>query len=245
MAVFASAAAVLLSLKVYYVRTDARGALFWTPNSAYFFIGLADRGYRMSYIGLTIDEIRELLPFGAPEPTDKHFSVLVLHVTPDSVQRYRIQNFWLGSDPEPFEGNLYAGNMLPDGGFMKWTGTNFEAATPLEAQKYREYAMKLPSGPPAGPSFDNVEGWSKRAAAGEVVHTPPADNIERDAKVTIDLGGTPLTFVMNSGFVSRNAYIDLERPGRAPQRIWSLDEQPRRVNEIEYELKFKSRKDPQ
>jgi hypothetical protein len=237
-AVAATAAFLLLWPKVSYVQTDARGALFWNANTAYVFIGLAERGYKTSYLGLAVYETRELIRSGAPNPTDKHFSVLVLQVTPGSIQRYEIQNFWLGSDPSPFEGNLYAGNMLSRGRFVKWTGTGFEPATPLEAQEYREYALKLPSGPPTGLDFDNVEGWSKRALGGDVVRKSPTDYVERDAIVTIDLAGAPLTLTMNSGFIGREAYIDLQRPGESSARVWSLDERPRRVSRAEYSRIF-------
>lgn len=233
--------AVLLSLTVYVVRTDSGGALLWNADNAYFFIGMADRGYEFSYLRYLVEELREMFPFGASSPTDKHFSVLVLHVTPDLIERYPINNFWLGSNPEPFQGNLYAGNMLPDGGFMKWSGTHFEPATPEEADKFHEYAISLTQGPPSGPRYDNVEGWSKRTLAGEIITESPTRPIERDSKVTIEVNGKQLTFVMNSGYVSHQAYVDLIRPGQPPERIWHLDGEPHRVSRAEYYQIFKSR----
>ncbi len=228
------------SLRLYYVRTDSGGELFWNADNAYVFIGMADRGYRLTCLGLGVEFVREIFPFGASAPSDKHFSVLVLHVTPDSVQHYSIDDFWLGSSPTPFQGTLYAGNMLPGGGFMRWSGTQFERATPEDAERYHEYAMSLPTGPPAGPSYDNVEGWSKRTVGGEVVTESPTVSIEKTAKVMIELGGKPLTFVMSSGFITHEAYIDLIRPGQPPERIWSLDEHSHRVSRAEYEHIFGS-----
>jgi hypothetical protein len=233
--------ALLLSLKVYIIRTDSRGALLWNADNAYFFIGMADRGYRFSYLRYLAEELRESLPFGASSPSDNHFSALVLHVTPDSVQRYSTDNFWLGSDPDPFQGELYAGNMLPSGGFMKWSGTHFEPATPEEAEKFHEYAISLPKGPPAGPNYDNVEGWSKRTLAGEIVSESPTNPVEKDSKVMIEVDGNQVTFVMNSGYVSQEAYIDLIRPGQPPERIWHLDEHPHRVSRAEYYKIFGNR----
>ncbi len=231
---------LLMLLKVYYVRNESWGWLFWNGESAYVFIGLDSRGHRFSYLGLAVEEIREIFPFGASAPTDDHSSVVVLHVSPDLVQRYSIDDFWLGR-VQPFRGMLYAGNMLPDGGFVKWSGTHFEPTTPEEAKRYHEYAIKLPKGPPAGPSYDNIEGWSKRTVAGQVVSKSPTVSIERDSKVRIEVSGKQLTFVMNSGFISHEAHIDLIRPGQPPERIWHLDEKPHRVSRVEYDQIFRKR----
>lgn len=96
-----------------------------------------------------------------------------------------IDNFWLGS-VSPFQGVLYAGNMLPGGTLMKWSGTQFERPSPDEANRFYANAANLP----AGPSYDNVEGWSKRTAAGEVTSESPTKFQEKDAKVTVQLGGS-------------------------------------------------------
>jgi len=230
---------LLLSLSVYYVRTDSGGELFWNADNAYFFIGMADRGYRFSYLGYLVEQVREIFPFGASAPSDKHFSVLVLRVTPSAVQRYSIDNFWLAR-VEPFQGTLYAANMLPGGRYMKWSGTQFEPATPEEVERHHEYMIKLPTGPPAGPSYDNVEGWSKRTVVGDIVSESSTVSVEKDSKVTIEVGGNQLTLVMNSGFISHKAYIDLARPGQPPERIWHLDGNAHRVNRADYRRIFET-----
>ena len=230
---------LLLSMRVYYVRTDSGGELFWNADNAYFFIAMADRGYRFSYLGYLVELVREIFPFGASAPSDKHFSVLVLQVTPSAVQRYSVDNFWLAR-VEPFQGTLYAANMLPGGGSMKWSGAQFEPTTPEEAERHHEYMIKLPTGPPAGPSYDNVEGWSKRTVAGDIVSESSTVFVEKDSKVTIEVGGHQLTFVMNSGYISHKAYVDLMQSGRPPERIWRLDGNAHQVSGADYRRIFES-----
>jgi len=230
---------LLLSLRVYYVRADSGGELFWNADNAYIFIGVTDRGYRFSYLGYLVEQVREIFPFGASAPSDKRFSVVVLHVTPSAVQRYLIDDFWLAR-VEPFQGTLYAANMLPGAGFMKWSGTRFEPTSTEEAERHHEYMIKLPTGPPAGPSYDNVEGWSKRTVVGKIVSESSTVFVEKDSTVTIDAGGNQLMFVMNSGFISHEAYIDLARPGRPPERIWHLDANAHRVDRADYKRIFES-----
>jgi hypothetical protein len=214
----AMAVLVLLSasLRTYYVRNESWGWLFWNGKKAYVFIGMDARGYRLSYLGLAVEAVREIFPFGASAPRDSHLSVLVLDVTPDSVQRYSADNFWLSS-VEPSGGVLYTGNSLGKGELLKWSSDHFEPATAEEIARGQS-ASRHGEIPP-GPSYDNVEGWSKRTVAGDVIRNSPTDYAERDSKVTIELDGKPLTFVMNSGFISHYAYIELVRPEKTPERI--------------------------
>jgi hypothetical protein len=235
-------AAVLLLIlgfsEVHYVRKEAWGWLFWNSQKAYVFIGVNDRGYRLSCLGLVVEAVREIFPFGAAAPTDKHFSLLVLEISSSSVQRYSMDNFWLTSIT-PFDGSLYTANSLPGGTVVKWAGDRFELATP-EEKATLQLAGQHDRVPP-GPSYDNVEGWSKRTVAGEIVSQSTTESTEKDSKVTLELGGQQLTFVMNSGFISREAYVDLIRPGRPAERIWYLDEDSHRVTKADYDKIFGSR----
>jgi len=231
----ASIAVVLLSsFHAYYIRTDGGGQLFWNDKEALLFLQVNRTGYRMTYLGVLQEMVREMLPFGVPKPHDTHSSVVVLRMTADSIERDILDNFWIAGI-EPFEGALYTGNLLPGGTLMKWAGTHFERPTPEELKNYYAAANNLP----AGPSYDNVAGWSKRTIAGEVARQSPTDYNETDTKITIELEGKQLTFTMNSGFISHEAYVELRRPGeQKPQRIWSLDEKPHRVSKREYEAAF-------
>ncbi|MFZ0639304.1 MAG: hypothetical protein WAM59_06375 [Candidatus Acidiferrales bacterium] len=225
---------LLLFLRVYDVRIDAGGTLFWNADEAYFFIGMVDRGYDFSYLGDVIEQVREIYPLGASPSNYTHCSLLVLHITSNSIQQYSIDDFLLAEGPEPFEGTLYLTNDLPGGGAIKWLGNSFKPTTPEEDKRVHEYAISLPQGPPMGPSYDNVQGWSKRTVVGQIIRKSSKVFVEEDSKVTVEIAGKPLTFVMNSGFISHDAYIDLIRPGQPPERIWHLDERPHRVSRGQY-----------
>ena len=222
---------VLAVLKVHYVRDELNGSLLWNAQEAYLFLGVAQFGYTFSYLGLIREWFMELFPFGASPPKNKHYYMVVLRITPDNIARYDIDNFWSGSPPSVFGESIYTGNMLNSRpGPMKWSGTDFESIGPEEQ---KELQKAIVSGElPATPKYDNVCGWSRRMVGGEVA--------EEDAKLTIQLDGKPLAFAMNSGFISRKAYIDLHRPGYEPERIWYLDEQSRRINAATYKRIFGS-----
>lgn len=218
--------------KVYYVRNEASGWVFWNEKTAYVFIGETTDGRPFSYIGLAVEEIRDIFPFGASAPTDHHSSVIVFRLTPSTTRKYSIDNFSLGAI-EPFQGTLYVANMLPGGQMMKWSGTNFESATAIELAELRAYLINPSNTRTAGPSYDNVEGWSKRTIAGDIVRRSPTNYLEKDAELTIELYGERLEFVMNSGLISKYAYVDLRRPDQPQERIWQLDERPHRVSMVE------------
>jgi hypothetical protein len=228
-----AAVGILASLHNYYVRSEANGRLFWNNGQAFVFVELARYGYRVSYLRYPIEVIKEALR-GVPLPDDTSFSTVVLQVTPDTVQQYVSDKVHLG-EFNVVGGKLYSRD--PDTGvLMKWTGKDFE---PADAQEKQSVQVALHEDKvPAGPSFDNFEGWSKRTLGGEVIRESPTAYIERDSKAVVKLVGKPFTFTMNSGFITHQAYIDLARPGQAPQRIWHLNEQPHRVSKAEYERTF-------
>ncbi len=236
LAVLAIALALSLVLRVHTVRTDAGGELFWNSDNVYFFIGMVDRGYNFSYLGYVVEIIREIYPLGASGPEVSHCSMLVLHVTPNSIQQYTIDNF-CSSGIEPLNGSFYDANELqPNGPLMRWSNGRFEPVTP-EEQARLQLAMRSGRIPP-GPSYNDVEGWSKRPVVGEIVTKPLNITVEEDSKVTVEIGGEQLTFVMNSGFISHHAYVDLIRPGQLPKRIWYLDGAPHRISGSEYNRIF-------
>jgi hypothetical protein len=224
-----------LSLKLYYVRSQSWGWLFWNNQTAFVFIGEDDQGYRFSCLGYGLERIRDVFPFGGSAPVAHHASATVLQATPNSVKSYSVDDFRLGV-VEPFRGMLYVPNMLPGGKMMKWAGTHFVPVTTAELQDLHKYLIG-PNGPPAGPSYNQIEGWSKRTIAGEVVDGSPATSVEKDSNVTIRLDGQELTFVMNSGFVRKQAYIDVTTNGHS-RRIWQLDGRPHRVSKLEFRELF-------
>jgi hypothetical protein len=229
----------MATLHVYYVRDVGGGTLLWNGTNAYVFIGIADYGYRFTYLTLMREWVFEIFPFGASPPTHKHSRALVLAITPTGVTRYSFDNFWISSPPYPYGQNIYAGNLLSTiPGPTKWAGTHFEPISPQEQQEIHK--AQQAGTIPASPSYDNVGGWSRRMIGGQVEQKSPHEYVENDGKVTIELGGEPLTLVMNSGFVSRHAYIDLLRPGHASERVWDLNENSRRVDDATYRQIFEN-----
>lgn len=231
--------AVLISLilaglfHTYYVRQANEGELFWNSDGAYLFFNSEEEGYRFTYAGLALEFAREAFPFGSSSPQASRHSLTVLHVGRDSVQRYFFPDF-AASTIEPVAGNLYASNLLSRSSVMKWAGTHFEAATPNELQRFYASVNSLPS----GPSWDNVAGWSKRTVAGDITPESAGAITEADTTVTAEIQGAPLKFVMNSGYLTQLAYVDLLRAGEAPERIWHVDERPRRISTSAYKNEF-------
>ena len=230
--VLAAVVIFAVSLHVYFVRGDEAAELFWNQTEAYLFVPVTQFGYRMTYLGYLHAMMKEML-LGVTRPSEKHCSLVVLRITPTSVQRYTADNISI-SGAEAFDGALYAFDMVPGGTLMKWSSNRFEAVPKDEAKRYYANVSKLPS----GPSFDNIAGWSKRTAAGQVLRRSPTDYVENDAKVTLTVSGKEMTFVMNSGYITHQAFVDLIRPGHAAQRIWQFDERPHRVSKSEYEKIF-------
>jgi hypothetical protein len=233
-------AAVVLSmsvLKVYFVREEGGAALLWNGTKAYVFVGIVERGYRFTYLTLIREWFLEIFPFGASPSSGKHFRALVFAITPNGLDRYSFDNFWISSPPEALGQNIYAGNLLSTiPGPMKWTGTQFERISPEDQQEIHraQQGGRLPS----SPSYDNIGGWSRRMVGGKVEQLSARDYREEDAKVTLELDGKPVTLVMNSGFISHHAYIDLLRSGHAAERIWALDAEPHRVSATVYKRIF-------
>jgi hypothetical protein len=115
---------------------------------------------------------------------------------------------------------------------MKWLGTHFEPAT---AAEQKEVLDALDSGGiPASPKYDNIGGWSRRMVVGDTSNFA----MENTAAITVELRGKPMPFTMNSGYNSHEAFIDLSRPGKAPERIWHLNERAVRVSNATYKRIF-------
>jgi hypothetical protein len=208
--------------KVYHMLNRQNGDLIWSSSEAYVFVLVAQYGYSSSYLGFLIEVVREIFPFGASAPDKKHYYTVVLHITPEAIQRYSVDNFQIGSPAYAMGQDLYAGNLVGMDGPMKWSGTHFEPATAAEQKETLDAYKKGEIS--TSPSYDNIGAWSRRPVAGPVVSNLPNVAIEKNAEVTVELGGKPMTFIMNSGYDSHEAFIDLSRPGKAPERIWHLSE---------------------
>lgn len=231
----AASAAILASARLYYIQTEAGGELFWNNEEAVIFISESQVGYSFRYLYYPVLWVRWHIPFGAPGPVADHSSALVITVTSDRIQKYRVDNFRLGR-VSPFKGAFYGANMLPGGQLMKWSGTRFVPVSADEAKAFGAYVRNLPT----GPAFSDVEGWSKQTIVGNISKYI-VNNKETDRTLLVDIRGENLTFVMNSGFFTRNAYIILERPGASPETIWQLNEKFHRISKKRFTSVFGSR----
>jgi hypothetical protein len=229
----------LASLRVHYVRDEGNGSLLWNDKEACAFIGVVEYGYNFSYLRWLGEGVKEIFPFGASTASDRHYYLEVLRITPQTIQRSSVDNFYLGSSPTAFGQNIYAGNLLDaHAGPTKWSGTHFEALSSKEQAELQNAnnAGELPT----SPSYNSIGGWSRRMVGGEVVRESPTVFVEKDARVAIELDGKPLILIMNSGFISHEARIDLARPGTASETIWRLNENSRKVSKGIYKQIFGS-----
>ena len=227
--ILASVLVVLLFYpKMYVVRDEAGGTLFWNSNEALLFVGVERSGARFAPLTYFGNIIRESLGGVRPPDIEACLQTVVIRMTDKDVERYEtdIQRHLTDGDCfghiAPFEGHIYAG-YLAQGRIWKWSGDHFEPAAQEELRGFDP--MKAAS---RGFQFDDIEGWSMREYALGRVRYP------------LTLNGQPVTFV-SSGRVPPAIYepsVDVIRSGQNPQRIWYLDERPHRVSKAEYDKIF-------
>jgi hypothetical protein len=127
---------------------------------------VAQYGYNFSYLGFLIEIVKEIFPFGASAPDNKHYYTVVLHITSEATQPYSVDSLHLAPVSFAVGQQIYAGDS--DGtqkGPMKWSGTNFEPATSAEQNEIRDAVNN--GGIPATPKYDNIRGWSRRMVVGD------------------------------------------------------------------------------
>jgi hypothetical protein len=222
---------IVVFAPIYYIRDDSGGNLIWSSDQAYIFITVVHRGYRMTCLRYVVEFLRELIPFGASSPEDKSSSAVVFRIAPGNLRRFDFDDMNLDS-PDAIGQNIYVGNAENNGGLLKWSGDHFERAS-VDEQSALQTA-RASGRIPAGPGYENVDGWSKCAAAGKVGTNALHTYVEEDARVVIQLNSKPTTLVMNSGFITHQALIDLIRPGEASKRIWYLNQRTHRVTRDDY-----------
>lgn len=212
------------SLKLYFIHDDDGDDLVWNSNEAYLFMGVARRGYRISYMEYPWATLKGLLS-GVRLPDDERTSVTVVHITASGVEHHVVEmpdeppantpNFYT-----PVRGYIYANYR---GSLYKWTGNKFQTAT-AEEQRQLDGTNRLDE-------TNMDKGWSKRGF-GEA---------STDYQFVVDVGQTFKLEVTNKllGRGWRGALsVDVVRPGQNPERIWYLDGHSRRVGRAEYEASF-------
>jgi hypothetical protein len=147
----------------------------------------------------------------------------VLQVTPSAVQRYLSEDIPPLIFYTPFDQTIYANR---EGVLWKWAGSRFEQATADEQRKV-DGTNRL-----SAQAFTDVGGWSSLP---RVTSGPP------EVTVKMGFGGQRLTLLVKHAYNETDISIDLLRHDSAPERIWFLDELPRRVSRTEYEHSFEKR----
>jgi hypothetical protein len=226
--VLAIIVSALALLRVYRVREGAVGAIIWNSHEAYLFVDTFQYGYNLSYLGYLGEVFKEIFPFGATSPEKKHFRMMVVHISAEANDRFFVDNFHVGSPPFAAGQNVYAANLSAEPGPLKWSGTHFEPMTSEEQSQVRD--ARNSGGIPASPSYDNIGGWSRRML--DLVSS------ENDTKITMEIDGKQLAVLAHSGERDHEAYIDVTRPGRPPDRAWQLNEGFQRVNKATYKQIF-------
>lgn len=210
--------------KIYAIRDDCGGDLLWNADEAYLFIGVARRGFRISYLEYPWVMLKESL-YGVRLPDDQRTSVTVVHITASGVEQHVVEML----DERPantpilytrLQGNIYANC---GGNLCKWTGNKFEAATEQEQRRLDGTSQLVEK---------NMEdGWSQRTFGG----APTDYQLAVDVGQTFKLGVTnKLLDRTRRSIVS----VDVVRPERSPEAIWHLDGRSRRVSKSEYEQAF-------
>jgi len=226
--VICAAAVAAVSLRIYFIREDSGGYVLWNADGAYLFISVARRGLHVSYPEYAWVVLEQFL-HGGRDSDDNLSSFTVIRVTPSTVERHVVdlKGIAPGSGPDlytPFEGRIYAN--CPDiGGLCRWAGDHFERATEEEQRKLDGINRLIQK------DIDNENGWSKHGLG-----PAPVDykfTIQADDKFELSVSNV-VAKKYGYGAVS----VDLLRPGQAPERIWYLDGNPRRVSKAEYDRVF-------
>ena len=226
--------AVVLVATIFNIHTiseTAGGLAIWNQNEAYIFMQVDRTGDSSSYLLFPWVLFKEYVIggfAGAVIPTDTRAFFVVLHVTPARVENHVLKladraNGGAGSDPErftPLEGSIYA--MCPGLHVCRWADDHFENVTPEEQNKLGGL-----NGPTRGDFDSGAGGWSRRGFGA----------IPADRTFTINVGNQFSLLVNNVGAEDTDGAtlsIDLQRPGREPERIAVFQRRQANVSRAEY-----------
>lgn len=206
------------SKQIRLLRDSASGDLLSNHEEAYLFIGVASRGYRMNYFQYFGALLTEKLGSSFREPDDERRATVILHVTPEKVERYVLNDgdFDLYSS---FHGAIYANHQ---GQVWKWSETHFEPVSQVEAQGFQDAHAS---------SRTNSDGWSTQV---NILNRKIGET-----KFPLQLAGKIL--VVTVAPLASEASVDLASPNGSTSRLWHLDETTRRVGRSEYGTLFRNR----
>jgi len=211
--------ALVLSLPRFY-RVRAIGSdadLFWTSEEALVFI----RDVRVGYIRNIAVRLRDsglALFYVPPEPQDVRTSLKILRVTRAGTDHYSfsIEGFNPDGLLRVIDNQLYLGIQ------WRWSGTTFEATSASDRDELKGKESR--SG-----NYVDESGWSHRCCLLRAIDP---------TNVQLRLGGNDRVLVFTPGddWVSVDV---VQPPSPLPQRVWSLDQQPRNVSRDDYMALFR------
>jgi hypothetical protein len=223
--VVAALVLVAVTTRSYYLRDDSAGQLVWKTNEAYLFVMVARRGYSLSYFHYPWEALKEWLRVPTV-PTNERVFLTVIRVTPSGTEQHlasvadtagKIPDFFT-----PVEETIYANCQ---GALCKWTGDHFETATEDE-QTMMNGINHL------SPDIDTkIDGWSKKGVGSVVGESQFSIQIDQDLALLVRQGN------INTS-ATESAKVELQRAGQAPQPLWHVNGEPRRVSKKDYERAF-------
>ncbi len=202
---------------VYTLRDDNGGTMLWNSNEAYLFMSEVRRGYRMNWPAFAVSALFEW--FNAhPLPTDQRVFFIVIHVTPDGVERHvakittdtaAIPHFFT-----PVGQTIYA---FSEGSISKLSGDHFELATADERARVGglEHLWS---------DVDRtVNGWSEKGVG----------KVAGDFEFSVQIG-KDTTLKIHQGNLYKSAAdsptVDLYRTGQPALQLWRVDGEPHWVS---------------
>jgi hypothetical protein len=211
----------------YYITDGAGATLFWKGDETVLFLGTSSSGYHFKFIEYPAVALRAY--FNAPMPPSvARVSTTVVRVTPLVVVRYHLN---YGKDtvnaPEfltPFDDGFYA--MCTGLALCKWAGNRFDPATEEEVRRLNGISHLYHG------DMNNqiVNGWSVRQ-----LPRSPHSHFE------IEIADSYSIYARDLASTAREQpriSVDLRRPGKPPESLYSVDGTPRRVSRTEYKNLF-------
>ena len=198
--------------QIHFIRDGSSATCYSRQNEAYLFLADSHTGYHFPAIaypfGLALGWVGGYA--AASDPSDQQPSLIVLHITPTSLERQidplneRDQD---ASFITPFEDGLYAS--CPGGVLCKWTGKRFEPATPDQIKSVGGFENLVLGSTGNQP----VNGWliTKTFAVGQ--HEIP---LGKDITVIMQNHG-------QTGAIYNWITVDILRTGRATERVYDVD----------------------
>ena len=205
---------------------DSGTDVLWSdPEEVYVLANVKRLGWRFSYLRLAWEVLRTAVSGIQPAPTHSADRLLILHVTPDGIERYVVEDLrpldWTVRDD-----TLYG---WESGRWIRWTGSRFETAEKTVSSSLSERRRAV-AGTDASFEFRDLGGWSKRySVLRRNDQLPIALTLGRQ---TVELAG------VNEGSSEGPQALVLRRQDGQREQLVLISNQPRTVSRAEYEELF-------